>query len=407
MTKEKKLLSNFFHLFSLQGLTYILPLITAPYLFRVLGVEKFGLVAFSLAIMAFLRIIVDYGFQLTATREIALNRDNTKTLNNIFSQTMITKFILLFFTLFILTLLILFVDIFSENWILFYASFLFVVGHAIFPMWFFQGIEEMKYISFLNIVSKSLFMVSVFLFISSPKDYLLYPLFNGIWIIFVGIYAIYIIFTKYNIKFIWQPISKIKATLQNSWNVFLGEVAPSLYTNGVMFLLGFFVSMESVGYLSLANRLVSATTGILYIARNVTFPYLNKDFKNFKKITFLMILLGLFFTFSLLLLSKFIIPLLFGENSTNIIELVYLLAVSPTLYAVILSFGSNYLLVQKEDVKYKKNIISTSIFGVLLSFILVPFFHIYGAVATIIIIQFLLSLLLLKNVIDIGKNQKC
>ena len=407
MTKEKKLLSNFFHLFSLQGLTYILPLITAPYLFRVLGVEKFGLVAFSLAIMAFLRIIVDYGFQLTATREIALNRDNTKTLNNIFSQTMITKFILLFFTLFILTLLILFVDIFSENWILFYASFLFVVGHAIFPMWFFQGIEEMKYISFLNIASKSLFMISIFLFISSPKDYLLYPLFNGIWIIFVGIYAIYIIFTKYNIKFIWQPISKIKATLQNSWNVFLGEVAPSLYTNGVMFLLGFFVSMESVGYLSLANRLVSATTGILYIARNVTFPYLNKDFKNFKKITFLMILLGLFFTFSLLLLSKFIIPLLFGENSTNIIELVYLLAVSPTLYAVILSFGSNYLLVQKEDVKYKKNIISTSIFGVLLSFILVPFFHIYGAVATIIIIQFLLSLLLLKNVIDIGKNQKC
>jgi len=393
---EKKLLSNFLHLFSLQGLTFIIPLITAPYLFRVLGAEKFGLVSFSLVVMAFLRIIVDYGFQLTATREVALNKDNIKKLNIIFSQVIITKLLLLLLALFILTFLIIILENFNNNWILFYLSFLFVVGHAVFPMWFFQGVEEMKYISYLNIASKLFFLVTVFLFIKSPSDYLLYPLFNGLWVIVVGIYGLYIIFAKYNIKFSWQPLSEIKKLIKKGWNVFLGEVAPSLYTNTTTFLLGLFVSMESVGYFTLANRFVSATTSIIYIVRNVTFPYLNKNFKNFKKITFLMIIMGSFFSIFLFFSSGFIVPLLFGEKSDKILELVYLLAISPIFYAIILSFGSNYLLVLKEDHKYKIITISTSIFGVMLSFVLVPYFHIYGAVATILIIQFLLALFLIR-----------
>lgn len=400
---KNKLVSNFLHLSLLQGLTFIIPLITAPYLFRVLGAEKFGLVSFSLVIMAFLRIIVDYGFQLTATREVALKKNNEKKLSIIFSQVMITKSLLLIFASFILTVLILIFENFSNNWILFYSSFLFVVGHAIFPMWFFQGIEEMKYISYLNIASKLLFLITIFLFIKSPSDYLLYPLLNGFWIIVVGIYGVFIIFSKYNIKFSWQPISDIETVIKNGWNVFLGEVAPSLYTNTTTFLLGLFVSMESVGYFTLANRLVSATTSIIYIVRNVTFPYLNRNFKNFKKITFIMILMGLFFTIFLMVSSHIIVPLLFGSKSNKIEELVYLLAISPMLYAIILSYGSNYLVVLNKNKEYKKITILTSLFGVILSFILVPYFQIYGAVSTIIIIQVLVSLSLIIAAMNMKK----
>ena len=391
-----KLLLNFVHLVSLQGLTFILPLITAPYLFRVLGAEKFGLVSFSLVIMAFLRIIVDYGFQLTATREVALNREDIDRLSTIFSQVMITKSLLLILALFILTVLILIFDNFNHHWVLFYASFLFVVGHALFPIWFFQGVEEMKYISYLNIASKLLFLITIFLFIKSPSDYLLYPLFNGLWIIIVAIYGLFIIYSKYNITFSWQPISEIKKVIKNGWSIFLGEVAPSLYTNSTVFLLGLFVSMESVGYFTLANRLVSATTSIIYIIRNVTFPSLTRNFKNFKKITFIMVVMGLSFTLFLLLSANLIVPLLFGLKSNEITELVYLLAISPMLYAIILSFGSNYLLVLKQDKQYKNITMLTSLFGVILSFVLVPYFHIYGAVLTIVITQFLVGISLIR-----------
>jgi PST family polysaccharide transporter len=74
----KTILNNFFSLTLLKVLTYILPLITFPYLIRVLGVEKFGLIMFAQATMYYFEIVVDFGFNLSATREVALNAEKKK-----------------------------------------------------------------------------------------------------------------------------------------------------------------------------------------------------------------------------------------------------------------------------------------------------------------------------------------
>jgi PST family polysaccharide transporter len=406
MNQEKKLLSNFIHLFSLQGLTFILPLITMPYLFRVLGAEKFGLVAFSLATITFFKVLVDYGFHLTATREISINRNNKEKLIEIFSRTLIVKFILLIISFIILNVFILLIDKFSENWLLFYISFLFVFGHTVFPIWFFQGIEEMKYISYLNIISKLLFTVGVFLFISSSSDYLIYPLLNGLSILFVGTYAIFLINKKYNIKLRRQPFFEIKKTFKNGWNVFLAEFAPNMYSNFTTFFLAFIVSMESVGYYSLANKVIDISSSIMYIIRNVTFPYLNKNFDKFKKITLITIVVGFIFTIIIFSFSHIIIPFVFGEKASNILNLIYILAITPFLFAFTLSFGSNYLLILKKDKKYRKIVLTVSLFGMLLSLILVPLFGIYGGVITVISIRVLLAFFITKSAFTLkAKNR--
>ncbi|WP_252718899.1 oligosaccharide flippase family protein [Acinetobacter sp. TUM15509] len=173
-TEEKKrFITNFFSLATLQGLNYILPLLTLPYLVRVLGAEKFCLLAFATAIVGYFIVLTDYGFNFTATREISLNKEYKEKLNEIFSSVMIIKSVLFFVSLIILTLLIIFFQKFNVDPWLYYLTFGTVLGQILFPVWFFQGVEQMRYITVINIVSKVFFTIAIFVLVKHSSDYLL------------------------------------------------------------------------------------------------------------------------------------------------------------------------------------------------------------------------------------------
>jgi len=112
--EKKRFLGNFFSLAMLQGMNYILPLLSLPYLVRVLGADKFGLLAFATAIIGYFIVLTDYGFNFTATREVTLHRDDKDKLSEIFSSVMIIKFLLFVISFFILTLLIILFKKFSS-----------------------------------------------------------------------------------------------------------------------------------------------------------------------------------------------------------------------------------------------------------------------------------------------------
>jgi len=390
---RKKLISNFISLLSMQGVNYILPLLTMPYLFRVLGVEKYGLVAFALSVIMFFNVLVEYGFNLSATREVSTYYNDKQKLIEIYSLILSAKFLLILISLFILTLLIIFVDKFLLEWELFYITFLTVIGNALFPIWFFQGIEEMKYISYLNIFAKLFFTAGIFIFIHSPEDYLYQPLLNGLGFIFVGIYAIYFINKKYKIYFVFQPLNKVLKKLKEGWNIFLVEFMPNLYNNFSTFLLGMTSSMESVGYYSLAMNIISVFNRIIYTLRNVTYPYLNKNYEKFMKITKLMIGVGFLLSFIIFTTSYSLMPLIFGEKVYKSIELIYILGMSPLIFSVTLSYGSNRLLLLGYDKSYRNIVLKTSLLGLFFTLITVPFYGIYGATISLLISRLIMSYL--------------
>jgi len=112
---RKTLLENFLSLSFLQVANYILPLVTLPYLIRVLGPEKFGLIAFAQAFIGYFQILTNYGFNLSATREISINREDKDKVSEIFSSVMIIKIFLFIFSLLIILFIVFFFDKFRGD----------------------------------------------------------------------------------------------------------------------------------------------------------------------------------------------------------------------------------------------------------------------------------------------------
>ena len=143
--KEKKVLANnYLSLLVLQAANYLLPLLILPFLVRVLGTDKFGLVMFAQSLAVFLTVFVDFGFNLSGTREISLARDDKNKLSEIFNAIMIVKLLLIVVAFGILCIIVNVFTRFSIDKNVYLLSFGIVIGQALFPVWFFQGIENSK-----------------------------------------------------------------------------------------------------------------------------------------------------------------------------------------------------------------------------------------------------------------------
>lgn len=168
----KTVFANFGYLSLLQVAGYVFPLISMPYLARVIGADGFGKIAFASAIVVWIQTISDWGFNLTATRDVAQNRDNKELVSRIFSNVLWARSVLTLLSGIILLLVVLLVPYLRENADIIFVTFLLVPGYILFPEWFFQAIEKMKYTTFFNLFLKLVFTVAVFVFIHKREDYL-------------------------------------------------------------------------------------------------------------------------------------------------------------------------------------------------------------------------------------------
>lgn len=371
----KRILENMASLTGLQFASYILPLITLPYLTLVLGPDKFGLTQYAISLITYFQFFTDYGFNLSATRELAICRDDNKKVSEIFNSVMFIKLSLCVMSFIILLLIITFIPKFSADSWVYILTFGMVIGYMLFPTWLFQGMEYMRYTSILNIIGKVIFTVLIFVFVHNTSDYMLVPIINSIGYIVVGVLGIYIAFTKFNIEIHIPSIKSIKYHLKEGWYVFISTIAINMYTTTNTFLLGLLTNNTLVGYYSIAEKIILAINGLINPISQALYPYISRTVKKeeetksidfIRKITKIMALLGVILSIALFIFAKPVILLLFGNTYQNSIIILQILSIIPLAVSLSTVFGIETML----TFNYKKAFTSIVMIGGILDIIL-------------------------------------
>lgn len=316
MTDKRRLIENFSALTFMQLLNYILPFITLPYLARVLTIEEYGVYIFSLSFIQYFIIIVDFGFDLSGTREISINRNNSKKLSEIFSSILIIKFILMLISLIILILLILFVPTIKEYWHVHLLMFLMVFGNMLLSIFIYQGLEKMKFITILNASIKIFFTLSIFIFVKDQNDLALVALLNSIGYIIVGIISLIIITSVINIKLKIPSKESIVSQLKNSAQFFWSRIAVSMYTTSNTFVIGLILGPVAAGFFGTADKLFRGVVSLYQPLNSVLYPYIahSKNISLYKKLFKISTISNIFIVLLVFLFSDSIINLIFGEG---------------------------------------------------------------------------------------------
>lgn len=335
---------NIFSLLLLQGSNYIIPLLTLPYLTRVLGVEGFGIYSLTLSLAQYFVILIDFGFNLSASKKIAEHQDDPEYISKIFFETLYSKSILCLASILIVILLVTtnsHAVIKSE---LIYTV-LMLIGTTLMPVWFFQGIEKLSVVTNLMIVAKLSMLPLFFIFVRSDADIKYAVMIQSSMNLLAGIIAIIYIYRKKLVKAVDFSNLRLAYTLKDSFPIFWATLSISLYTMSTTIIIGIFSNVYEVSIFTAADRVKGAILGVFLVLGNAFYPRINSLLVNKKEEAYALIrkifywqgALCIAIIIFVVIFSKLITRIMFGPEYSEVSALlilftpVYLLVIQSTV----------------------------------------------------------------------------
>lgn len=383
---NKILLSSFISLSALQGVNLILPLILLPYLVRTLGMELYGLIAFSTAFVFYFQVLTDYGFNLTATREIAIHRNNQPKIIEIYNSVMIIKSFLLIACFIIMTIIVFSFKILRDNYEIYYLTYGIVIGNVLLPTWLFQGMEKMEYMTILNFISKVSFTTLIFVFVTKKEDYLLVPIFTSAGYIISGLLSFSIIKKSFKIEFSKQSIKILKTYIKDGWYVFLSQLKITFFSSSNILILGIFTGNVEVGYFSSAEKIIRTLSAFHTPVVNAMFPYISKNIRitpvkiinQIHKVAKLGAIAYIILLSILFIYSENIIFLMFDALLPPVVITLRIILIIPLCVFLNNLFGTQILLNIGKDKLFFRVLLFTALINMLLVFPLTYFYSYIG-----------------------------
>jgi len=397
--KKNKLFYNFFSLGAVQAISSLIQLIVIPHVIGRIGVDGYGVVAVAQVVMFYLAVFTDYGFNQTATRDIALYKTDHEKTSRVFFNVFFSKVFLCIVAFLLLVILMLLIPFFRAHFFLYCMAFAFVVGQSLLINWFFLGLERMHFITFATLIGRILFAALVFVFIRSKEDDFLFLFFLGIGNIIAALISIVVAFRIYKLKFVKPSKKDIARELKEGWQITLSHLSNSTCNYANIFILRLFVDDLAVGYYSIAERIFFTIKQAFVVFSQAVYPKVCQLAENGKEktISFLkqiylpflfLVVLG---CIGLFIFSPQILYFFMGDEYANAVFFLRVFSIIAVIVCLNIP-GTLILLALNQKRSYLKIYAFAIVINIALNSVLARFFEATGTVMTIFITEFFITL---------------
>lgn len=260
----------------LQLIVLVAPLLTYPYLVNILGSELYGWVILAQVVASYASIMVGFGFDGVTAKEVALYAENPEKLSEIVSSVMIIRTGIWFVSLLLYCLIIAIIPAYSEYRWLFLLSFGCTFNELLFPVFYFQGIEKMGYITWITVLIRIVSVTGIFVFVHGPSDYLLVPVLTASSYIIGGLFSFYVIFVQNKVKFRIPSFQAMKYYFKDAGTIFLTDIISTIKDRLNYIIIGVCVPMSQIVVYDLGSKITGLLSKPAYVLAITLYPKISK-----------------------------------------------------------------------------------------------------------------------------------
>lgn len=382
---DKTLFKNIASLFGIQGMNYLIPLITLPYLARVLDPIGYGSLGFALAIVQYCCMLTDYGFNLSVTQQIAIHRDDKLKTSKLFWSVLYCKIGMAMLSMLTVSIAVYFVPKLNDISLIIYSGLLMVFGNVLFPTWLFQGKEKMGWIAISNIAARMFTIPLIFIFVNKPEHAYVVALITSFTTILAGCIGLYFVWRQKWIEWYKPTLTDLIEMLRDGWHIFISTASISLYTTSTTVILGFISGPVAVGYFVAADKLRQAVLGLMTPFFQALYPRINATMEKNRKQGFLLIrktlkwqsILTLSLSIVMFMTAPLMISFAYGNQYDAATPVLLMMAWQPFVIGLSNVFGMQTLLVLGYKAIFSKILMMAGIINIILIF---PFAYYYAEV---------------------------
>jgi polysaccharide transporter, PST family len=390
---RRGLVQNVIALYGVQICTYALPLITFPYLARVLGPSGWGSVVFAQAIGAVIAVFVEYGFDISASRETSRHRNEPGLLSELISGVLGAKVLLAALCICGAVFSRRFTHHVAPSLALFWSSTIWGVCQGINMLWYFQGLERMRLASALEIGGKVVATLSIFVLVHNPDDG--WKVMAAQCVGCVVAHGVTVVLAYREVGFVWPTLSTVLNALRLGWSMFLFRAVQGLTGSLNGLVLGWVAPMAALGQYAGAERISRVFQQGLWPINQALYPNLTKQMRDNRhdamKIVRLSILflggLGLLLGLILFLGAPLLVHVVLGEAFHGSIPALRVFALWIPLIALSTVIIFQLLLPNQMDDQFNVVVLTAGLLGFGCALLLAPAFQAVGIAWSVVVAQ--------------------